>query len=292
MNAPEMKPAEEILLVATREVKKNLRGVKGIILLALSLLGGTIMSYLFARYIQADLSKAPPDKLAQLQGEALAKYFHDDAVGRSLADAPFMLVIMLVLCVWLAPALIWLAGFDGISGEIQHRTIRYWWVRVRRWTFYVGKVVGLFLTVAGMTFAMHFAMWVVAAIQGSVSVTSVFGWGFKFWVVSLPIVAAWCGVASLVGSATKTPISSLLLVGFTFFTLFILGWAVPFVLVGVRHDPYDSTATTLRAFYPNSYDRFLLSTEIDRILKGLLGCGAFAVLPTAGGAYWLSKRDV
>jgi hypothetical protein len=146
-----LKALTEVGLVTGREMKKNLRGVKGIILLALSLIGGTLTALLLVSYFQRELADVPPEMLREAQKKIFTNAFHDAATGEYLADAPLALVMMLNLCVWLAPALIWLAGFDAISGEVQHRTIRYWSIRTRRTSYYVGKFLGLWGTVGVMT---------------------------------------------------------------------------------------------------------------------------------------------
>ncbi len=287
-----MKPQAEIGLVVQRELLKNLRGVKGIILLALSLIGGTAVAYLLARALGRPLEDLDPAQVRLAQEKMFTEAFHDEATGKYLSDVPLSLIAMLNLCVWLAPALVWLAGFDGVSGEIQHRTIRYWSVRTRRVSYYLGKFFGLWATIATMTFAMHLLMWIVTLVQGVYPVGSVLSWGVRLWLVTVPIVGAWCGVAVFAGSFFRTPITSLLVVGFTFFVIFVAGSFVPFILVNMRNDPDDSTATVLRALYPNSYDRFLLSAHLEKVGLGLLACLAYAGIPTAVGALLLEKKDV
>lgn len=282
----------EIGLVSGREIKKNLRGVKGIILLAMSLIGGTAMALLLVRYFQRKLEGVNPAAIHDAQEKMFTEAFHDEAMGKYLAGAPLSLVIMLNFCVWLAPALIWLAGFDAISGEVQHRTIRYWTVRTRRGSFYIGKFLGLWATVAVITFAMHLLMWIVTISQGLYPAGDVLSWGVRFWLVSIPIIGAWCGIAAFAGSFFRTPMTSLLVVGFTFFAIFVLGSIVPAILMSLSKNMDDTTARTLAALYPNSWDRYLLSPRIERVGLGLLACLAFAGLPTAAGAYLLSKRDV
>src|SRR5687767_7693300 len=104
-----------------REVRKNLRGMKGIVLLVLSLVGGTLMALLVVKYFQHQLADYPAADLRTAQEAIFTKMYSDPAMGKYLADAPLALVVMLRFCVWLTPALIWLAGFDAISGEVQYR---------------------------------------------------------------------------------------------------------------------------------------------------------------------------
>jgi ABC-type transport system involved in multi-copper enzyme maturation permease subunit len=285
-------PQSEVVLIAGRELRKNLRSVKGIILLLLSLLGGTLTSVLIVRSLTERFARVPPELLRQEQEKVFTQAFRDAETGKYMADAPLSLFIMFNLCVWLAPALVWLASFDGISGEIQHRSIRYWTVRTRRTSFYVGKFFGLWATIGVITFAMHLLTWIVAIAEGHTSAGNVVSWGVRFWLASVPIVGAWCGIAVFVGSFFRTPMTSLLVVGFAFFLIFMLGAVTPAILAAVRDNIDDTTARVLSVLYPNSYDRFLLSPHIDKLGLGLLACLAIASLPTAAGAVLLDRKDV
>lgn len=287
-----MTPQSEVALIASREIRKNLRSVKGIILLMLSLLGGTLTSILIVRYLTEKLARVPPEALRQEQERVFTQAFRDAETGKYMSDAPLSLFTMFNLCVWLTPALVWLASFDGISGEIQHRSIRYWTVRTRRTSFYAGKFLGLWATIGVITFAMHLLTWIVAIAEGHTSAGNVLSWGLRFWLASVPIVGAWCGIAVFVGSFFRTPMTSLLVVGFAFFLIFMLGAFTPAILVSVRDNIDDTTARVLSAFYPNSYDRLLLSPHLDKLGLGLLACLAIAGIPTAAGAAILERKDV
>ena len=46
----------------------------------------------------------------------------------------------------LMPAVVLLLGFDSVSAERQHRTVRYWTIRTRRASYIVGKFLGLWAT--------------------------------------------------------------------------------------------------------------------------------------------------
>lgn len=275
-----------------REVRKNLRGLKGIILLLLSIVGGSATSLLIVDFVQRKVEGASKVALHQAQAELLTQAYRDSAMGEYLADAPLPLLVMLNFCVWLAPGLIWLASFDTIAGEVQYRTVRYWTVRVRRESYYVGKFLGAWATVAVMTFCMHLVMWIVTLAKGSYSAADTISWGLRFWLVCLPIVGAWSGIALFVGSLFRTPISALLVVGFTFFGIFFVGAIVPALVAAARHNPEDSLARAISFLYPNSYDRLLLSPKAEQALAGLGACFLLAAIPTAGGVFFLRKRDV
>ncbi len=275
-----------------RELLKNLRGVKGIILLLLSLIGGTATSYFSVRAFSSRLKDVDPAMLKQAQQEAFTEMFRDAEMGKYLADAPISLLFMFNLCVWLAPALIWLASYDTVSGDVQYRAVRYWTVRTRKTSLYLGKFFGTWASIGVMTFAMHALTWVVAIVEGHTSTGNVLSWGVRFWLASIPIIGAWCGIAILAGSVFRTPMTSLMVIGFTFFAIFLLGSIVPAIVVLSSKNIDDGTARFLSALYPNSYDRLLLSPKIDSVALGLLGTLSFAGVPTALGAFLFHKKDV
>src|SRR5438105_1954295 len=92
-------PVAEINMIASRELRKNVRSVKGIILAVLSLLGGTLVAFVMALVEEmqnSDLAKKmSPEDLHQLKVESFSKAFHDPDMGRSLAEAPGVLLPIL-----------------------------------------------------------------------------------------------------------------------------------------------------------------------------------------------------
>jgi len=284
-----MSPLAEVRLVSAREVVKNLRGPKGVVLSSLSLAGGLLVA-LLANYQKAP--RATVEELTQLHATARLPPDFDLPRASMLIAAPPALNLFLEMSVWLAPALIWLAGFDAISGEVQHRTVRYWAGRTRRHSYYAGKVVGLFTTIAAITFAMHLVVWIVTIVRGGGGLGETLVWGLRFWVATLPIVAAWCGIAAFVSSLFRAPLSSLLTTGLVFFTLFVVGAVVPKILVAATADPANATAKLLTFFYPNGYDTWVLHPEGRKVLVGLLACLGFVVVTSAAGVALHVRRDV
>jgi hypothetical protein len=97
----------------------------------------------------------------------------------------------------------------------------------------------------------------------------------------MPITAAWCAVAVLVGSQVRSPMLSLLFTFATFFGLWLLR-----IIGGF------SGVSWLALVYPNSYDRYLLSPQASELAKGLAGTGAIAIGCTALAAWLFTQRDV
>ena len=287
-----MSPVAEIRLIVERELRKNLRSVKGLILLVISLLGASVTMFkLKAVEIEAQQFKDAPEalraaKTALIQGV----FYHDHDVAESLSDAPLKLVLVFFLAVWLAPALVTLMGFDAVSAETQYRTARYWTVRSRRSSYFIGKFAGMWAVIAAVTLFMHAMVWIVTLAKGEASLGTTLSWGIRFWLFSLPITAIWCGLATFLGSLFKTPILSLLVICLAFVLIFSVGFGVD-ALVRASNDQV-SNVTWLTYFYPNTYDAWLASPHGQRAGLGLLICLAYAGLPTAAGALLFARRDI
>jgi ABC-type transport system involved in multi-copper enzyme maturation permease subunit len=267
-----MSPAVESLLVAQRELRTNFRSAKGVVLLALTLLGGVGAALVLSKGMhqseQLGLSgttvTAIPPALIALAG----------------------LAFILRITVWLTPLLVLIIGFDAISAELQYRSVRYWTVRVRRASYYVGKVIGLWAVVAIVTLGMDLLVWGVFLVNGKTA-GEVLSTGPGLWLVSLPISFAWAAIASLVGSQFRAPMLALLTTWATFFGLFIASH------VGVG---------ALKFIYPNAYEDWMLADlekvpqvfadDPKRMAIGVAGCFALGAIVTAVGAFGFTKRDL
>jgi ABC-type transport system involved in multi-copper enzyme maturation permease subunit len=276
-----MNPLSEISLVVQRELRKNLRSVKGILLTALSLLGGTGVAYLMVRWVQHEYAGISADEIRQGQEMLFTKVYNDAVMGAYMSTAPLSLVVMLELTIWLAPMLIALSSFDAISGDVQHRTVRYWTVRTRRSSYYVGKFLGVWGTVAVITLCMDLLMWVVAVAEGE-KLGPILSWGIRFFLVSLPISAVWCAISTFVGSMFRQPILSLLVTLGTFFLVWLCGFMIA----------RGAEIKWMTYLYPNAYDVLLLSPRIEHAGTGLGVCLGVAAVLTAAGVAIFQRRDI
>jgi ABC-type transport system involved in multi-copper enzyme maturation permease subunit len=265
--------------------------VKGIILAVLSLLGGTLAAFVMAlieEIRKSDLaSKMSSEDMHELQVRALSETFNDKDMGRSLADAPGVLLVTLGLTIWLTPLLVALMGFDTIAGDLQHKSVRYWTLRSRRWSYFCGKWMGLWATVSLVTLFMDVLIWVVCVARGQATFGATFGWGFRFWLTSLPMSAAWCGIATLVSSLVRSPILALLSTFGAFFVLWVLWFIGKVFLVKDM-----SSGSWLQYLYPNHYDVFLLHPFAHKVMTGLGVCFGMAAAYIATGSYFFQRRDV
>jgi ABC-type transport system involved in multi-copper enzyme maturation permease subunit len=277
-------PISEVRLVAQRELRKSFRSAKGIVLLVLSLLGGTAIAQLLVwieKLKREQLADVNPETVRSFRVQALTKAFSDEATGKALADVPEVLLAMFFITVWLTPMLISLLGFDSVSADVQHRTVRYWTLRTRRPSYVIGKWLGLWTTVSMITLAMHVVIWVLCVARGQGTAAMTFGWGVRLWLISLPMSAVWSAVATLVSSMFRTPIVALLSTFAAFFFLFIV-W-----VIGVRYD-----VDALVYAYPNAYDGLLIHQRADKFLKGLAGCIAMVIAYMGVTTVTFARRDV
>jgi ABC-type transport system involved in multi-copper enzyme maturation permease subunit len=290
-------PFAEIRLIVERELKKNLRSIKGLILFSVSLLGALATTVKLPKFELKALSN--PDVSPGILHEAKAVlwtqlYFdcpgdtqfteacQPSALGNYLANAPLKLGIIFFLAVWLAPLLVTLMGFDSVSGEIQHRSVRFWTVRTRRSSFFVGKFLGLWSVVSIVTLLMHVLVWIVTLARGEAGFVETLSWGLRFWLFSLPVSAVWCGLATFISAMFRMPILALLVICALFFTLFLVGR-----LIG-----RGAEVEWLTYLYPNTFDAWIASPLAHRALVGVLVCLGFAGVPTAAGALIFARRDI
>jgi ABC-type transport system involved in multi-copper enzyme maturation permease subunit len=260
-------PLVEVQLVTARELRKSFRSAKGVVLAGLSLAGGTGATILLSWAERLKRAELPPGTdLSSLQEQFFSRLY-GPATGKALAGCPYSLWTMLVATLWLSPLLVALMGFDSVSAEMQSRTVRYWATRVRRGSYLVGKALGAWLAVLAVMFAMNVVVWAVSATALHLSAGYVIAWGLRLFVVAVPITAAWCAVATLVGAQFRRPALALLVTLAAFFGL----WLVR-VVAG-----FAGGIEWLTYLYPNIYDTLLLSPAPTELGKGVLGTGLIAV---------------
>ena len=279
-----MNPLVEIWLVAARDIRKNIRSPKGLVMFTISLLGALASTFKLVKVedLLADAHKLDPEQLHGLKAQAFGKMYGDDATGEALAGAPIKLVILFFIAVWLVPLLVMIIGFDGISSDLQYRSVRYWTIRTRRPSYYIGKFLALWSIIGLVTLVMHALIWGVTIVRADAPAGETLTWGLRFWAASLPITGAWCSVATLTSSVFRTPMLSLLTTGSTFFLLFFVGF-----IIGKLND-----VGQLRYLYPNNFDGFLMSANRTQTLQGLGVCLAYVVVTCALGSWALVQRDV
>ena len=276
-----MSPWTEVRLVTWRELGKSFRSVKGLVLAGLTLTGGGVAAMLLAWINRETRTALSPELGARATQELVLSRMYGATTAASLADAPPGLLGMLSATLWLSPMLVALIAFDAISGELQHRTVRFWATRVRRTSYVLSKFLAAWLVVLTITLGLNVIVWVATSQIGAVAPAAVVRWGLRFFAVSVPITAAWCGGGTLVGSQFRTPRVALVAVFATFFGMWTL-----YVAGG-----YSGQAWLAYA-YPNAYDQFFLSPLPSEWATGVAGTMAMAAGSIASAALLFARRDL
>jgi ABC-type transport system involved in multi-copper enzyme maturation permease subunit len=300
--------ATEIGLLVTRELRRSVRSLKGVILGIITLVGAVIASVALVWIQGAAVEEAgSQEAFDQVNRKLLEQGTGDAALAAQLARMPDSLRNFLDITVWLAPLLIALLGFDGIAGELQHKAVRFWTVRARRGSYFAGKLLGLWALVGLVILVLNVIVGTVAVAKGYVSLVDLLKWGSRFWLVAFVIAGAWAAIATLISSLTKQPIAALL----TTFGVFFLLWLSNLIGEALRR------AEMIRSFraamaaspdaagmpvmppmrwyqyaYPNAYEHMLLSSDATKVLTAFAVLLAFVVVAIAGGAFLFSRRDI
>jgi ABC-type transport system involved in multi-copper enzyme maturation permease subunit len=291
-----LSPATEIRLIAAREIRRSVRSVKGIVLAILTLLGAFVTSLVcvwFEGSLRVRDNAASTEAYTQLRQATLEKATGDPAFAAYAAAIPTSLLVFLKVTVGFAPLLIALLGFDLMSSELQHRSVRFWTVRTRRWSYFTGKMLGLWAVVALMMLALNVMAGIVAAARGFVTPVQLFTWGFRFWLVAVVIAGSWAAIATIISSCFRTPMLSLLTTFLAFFVMWVVGTIGFFArLREALETGVQKNMTWYEYFYPNAYDTLLLSPETTKVLTALGVLVGFVVLANAAGAALFQQRDV
>jgi ABC-type transport system involved in multi-copper enzyme maturation permease subunit len=300
-------PVQEVYLVTQRELRKNLTSWKGIALLVLSVLAGggaSLLNVLIERFSNQGMPSSATD--AELDKAELFKRLfalcEDKATAEYLANSSQFEWVLAYGMVIALPLVVAIIGFDAISTDMRHRTLRFWSVRCRRPSLFIGRFLGIWATVCAMLLMTSAVVWLVLAIGGTLSVGHILLWGFRYWSMCVPIAGAWCAVAMLVGSQFRGSFLALLAIASTVFVVTILkgiGYLAHGFVVAQRLSqgamevsPTAKVAQWLEYISPNSLDFYILSPTPSRLLIGVGGCVAFMVLAMGAGTFIFTKRDV
>ena len=278
-----------------RELRKSFRSIKGIILSVLTVAGGGGLALLFAqsddirqkRMHEKDIS---PELLLEAKKKFFGFWFMDEKTGDHLGSAPGLIFALFAVSLVLMPAVVLLLGFDSVSADRQHRTVRYWTVRSRRSSYIIGKWLGLWATCGIVALGMHALIWIVCSVRGEAPFADIVSWGFRFWCASMPILGMWCAVSVFISSLMRVPIIALLTTAGTFFVWWLV--YIPFWVSGHNDPEVIGSPTPVLYIFPNYYDRFLLSPQIGPFLTGLAVCFGFAAAILAASSALFAKRDV
>lgn len=304
-----MSPVLEVRLIALRELRRNVRSLKGIAIGVITLLGAIISALVCVSIEGADRARAlhENEAYAELKRRAVEQVTGDAALAAYVASAPSSLLSFLKITIWLAPLLIALIGFDSIAGELQNRTVRYWTVRTRRSSYFAGKLLGLWAVVALVMLVIHVLADGVALARGYVTIGQLFSWSTRFWLVGVLIAGAWAAIATLVSASFRAPVVALMTTFVVFFALWLCG-AVAFAsrtiktvettIASAAQPGLDHAATVTAAppwyeyLYPNAYDSMLLSPDAGKALTATVVLVGFVGVVMVVGSALFQRRDV
>jgi ABC-type transport system involved in multi-copper enzyme maturation permease subunit len=282
-----MSMLSEVGLTAARELRRNLKSAKGLAMGTLFLLGGTGGSLLYAqvaRYALDRMSQGqtiPDSALRELKLEAL-KQTYPEATASYLVDCPSVLLLLFKGTLLAIPLLTLLAGFDSVSGETQHRTLRYFAARAGRPSLVLGKTLGIWATVSGMLLLLHLAVWMIALIHKDGTVAQLAAWGPKLWLLSLACAACYAGITTLFSALFRTPAVALFVGVAALAGMGVLGLIFGFL----------DEAEKLSYLLPGKYDGLLISHEPVKVLGAVGALAAWAALTTGVASELVRRRDL
>jgi ABC-type transport system involved in multi-copper enzyme maturation permease subunit len=296
LEAIHLSPVIEIRLLVGRELRRSVRSAKGIALGALTLLGAFVASLVCVwaeGSDRASANAASTQAYVELKRDILTKATGDASFAAYLANIPTSLLVFLKITVWLSPLLVALLGFDNVSGELQHRSVRFWTVRSRRASYLTAKLLALWVLVGLLTLVLNLLAGTVALVRGYVAPLELVSWGLRLWFVAFVIAGAWSAMATFVSSCFKTPIVALLTTFATFFASWILGAGA--YISRSKHFLDTGIARGMlwyEYFYPNAYDSLLLAPEATKVLTALGIIVAFVCVTCAAGSILFQRRDI
>ena len=298
-----MSPAAEISLVAGRELRKSIRSVKGIILGILTLLA-SFLTVLICIWIETGVrtkvGEGGTDAFRDAYEQAMVKNGTEAGVAHYVAHMPLSLILFLKALVWIGPLLVAVLGFDSVSGDLQHRSIRFWTVRSRRWSYLLGKFFGLWGIVSLVTLALTVISSIAVLIRGYITATDFFTWGARCWLISAFIVGTWASVATFVSSRFKTPLLALLATFAAFFCMWLpgfIGWVsrLTSAINDTSNDLHAQHVNDIRWYeylYPNGYDDLLLSPKPMHVAAGFGACAVYMIVFVGLASALFAKKDV
>lgn len=282
-----MSMMSEVGLTATRELRRNLKSAKGIAMGSLFLLGGTGGSLLYARLSRYALEQVsegrtiPEEALRNAKLEALKRAYSEGAANY-LVDCPAVLLLLFKGTLLAIPLLTLLAGFDSISGETQHRTMRYFAARAARPSIVFGKTLGLWVTVGGMTLLLHMASWLVSLAHKDGTAGQIASWGPRLWLLSLACTACYAGLTTLFSSLFRTPVVALFVGVAALAGMGVLGLILSVI----------ESAEQLSYILPGKYDSLLISHEPAKVLGAIGALLAWAAVTAMTASELVRRRDL
>jgi ABC-type transport system involved in multi-copper enzyme maturation permease subunit len=288
-----MSIASEIQWTCLRELRRNLRSAKGIIMAVLVLLSGAAASLIYTA-----ITRKVTERLAQ-GGDVPMEAFRQSreqlwettTIAHYLANSPLFLVGLFKVLWWLLPFLTLMIGFDQVCGDLQYRTIRYDIVRSRRWTIITGKALAVWAILSSVVLALNLFVWIVVVARGDEGIGVTLSWGGRFWLLEVVYIAAWSGITILVSSLTRRPILSLLM-GMAVVAGLTLGDLITYALKGASSDWWISKLAPARFAFPGFYQEWVITPKAPEMVGAIAILLAFGAATTAAACWLVDRSDV
>lgn len=253
----------------------------------LFVLGGAIPSLLQFRAVKF-LGMDPTRGLTQEESRQVFEQFllknslYSPETAAHISHCPPLLFLLFYLTTVFAPFVVLLIGFDQISGDVQHRTLRYMAGRARREAIVGGKALGVWAVMGVMLLVLNITVWLLMLMTGASSAGAILTWGPVIWFFSLLSCAPFVGLICLISSFFRTPIVGLFLGMGLFFGLWVTNKAL-FL--------FDATRSATWAL-PFRYEDLVLSHDFKEVIGGAAGYLVWGVATSALAAFVVKKRDV
>jgi ABC-type transport system involved in multi-copper enzyme maturation permease subunit len=281
-----MSQTAEIGLTAARELRKNLRSVKGIAMFVLFVLGGLVprlIAITLERWARGPGGEARAnDEMIRFAKMEYLTHEYGKPLAEYLADCPAMLLGLFQGTLMFLPLVVLMVAFDVVAGETQHRTFRYLVVRATKTSLLVGKGLGIWAVACVMTLVLHSMTWILSIVHGKDSFGTILAWGTRLWLYSAIYSAAYVGLATLLSSLFKTPVVALFVGVGTVFGMAITRLAFAY---------YEKLEPLTWAF-PASYEPWLLSNDPARVVSAMAVLLAWGAVCLFVASEILRRRDV
>ncbi|MDE0961338.1 MAG: ABC transporter permease subunit [Planctomycetota bacterium] len=296
----------QILLHARNSLSASLRSGSGVAFIVLTMIVGLGLASLVFMPIESELITPEEFKtnaaqavgyflsMATLQPGAISSF--EDRLGSGdlvdlamwgrylVLDHPVLLSLTVMLLGLVLPILLQLGSFASISGDVQHRSIRYLLPRTTRPALLLGRLLGaLILSWSVITCLMSAIVLYLGIVLPLDGWDALIPWGFQtlgaLVVLSVPYVA----LGVLCSTLFRVPMVALMgAVGFTV--------AVPLIAFSSRQawEPLGKILYLL----PWGYAHQLLSPDGSKVLQAALFCLGHGLIFTIIAVLRLRRADL
>ena len=110
--------------------------------------------------------------------------FGGKEVAEALMDGslPVVVLSVMIMSTFLLPTLIMIIGFDRISQDLQSKFSRYVFLRLRRGTYLVGKILAQWSVALIIIIAVHALLLLLASTQDVFNIGELMRAAPKFWI--------------------------------------------------------------------------------------------------------------